>query len=263
MPSLALGSGEVTLESLTTAYAVFASGGVRRPPVYIKRVEDANGKVLYAAPCRTQQVITPQTAFLMTHMLADVINHGTAWTARQLGFKLPAAGKTGTTNDYHDAWFVGYTPRLVTGVWIGFDQPQTIIGGGYAAEVAVPLWAGFMRKATTAIRPSGTRRRAASSAANVCRLSGKRPADGCSGAVLEADDGASTTARPSTPSTSSRARARGDLPTSQRSRHRQPHGVLDWRERPVRRHAGAVRKRPAHRTRPRRPRSGPAPRLCR
>ena len=84
----------------------------------------------------------------MTHMLADVVNHGTAYPARQLGFKLPAAGKTGTTNDYRDAWFVGYTPRLVTGVWVGFDQPQTIVSRGYAATVAVPLWAGFMKKAT-------------------------------------------------------------------------------------------------------------------
>ncbi len=189
VPSLALGSGEVTLESLTTAYSVFAGGGLRRTPVYIKRVEDVDGQVLYTSPYESEQVVTMETAFLMTHMLADVVNHGTAWRARQLGFNLPAAGKTGTTNDYHDAWFVGYTPRLVTGVWIGFDQPQAIMASGYAAEVAVPLWAGFMRKATAKDPPEWYKAPRGVVAANVCRLSGKKPADGCSSAVTVNDDG--------------------------------------------------------------------------
>ena len=89
----------------------------------------------------------------MTTMLADVINAGTAWTARREGFTLPAAGKTGTTNDYHDAWFVGYTPKLVAGVWVGYDQPKTIVGNGYAAELAVPMWGRFMTAATHDHRP--------------------------------------------------------------------------------------------------------------
>jgi 1A family penicillin-binding protein len=194
VPSLALGSGEVTLESLTTAYAVFAAEGLRRTPTYIKRIEDAEGNVLYASPYESEQVITPQTSFLMTHMLADVINHGTAWRARELGFKLPAAGKTGTTNDYFDAWFVGYTPRLVTGVWIGFDQPQTIISRGYAADVAVPLWAGFMRKATAGDPNDWYKTPRGVVAVNVCRLSGKRPVDGCFNATLVDEDGESSSA---------------------------------------------------------------------
>lgn len=192
VPSLALGSGEVTLESLTSAYAVFASAGLRRTPTYIKRVEDADGRVLYASPYESQQVISEQTAFLMTHMLADVVNYGTAWKARQLGFKHPAAGKTGTTNEYRDAWFVGYTPRLVTGVWIGFDQPQTIMSSGYAADVAVPLWAGFMRKATATDPPEWYKPPRGVVAATVCRLSGKRPVEGCADAVTVADDGTTT-----------------------------------------------------------------------
>jgi penicillin-binding protein 1A len=192
VPSLALGSGEVTLESLTMAYSVFAARGVRRTPSYITSVEDADGQVLYKAPVESQQVISEQTAYLMTHMLADVVNHGTAYRARQLGFKLPAAGKTGTTNDYHDVWFVGYTPRLVTGVWIGFDQPQPIMGGGYAAELAVPLWAGFMRKATVADPADWYKAPKGITTANVCRLSGKRPIEGCYGAVTEAADGTYT-----------------------------------------------------------------------
>ena len=89
----------------------------------------------------------------MSTMLADVINGGTAASARSLGFTLPAGGKTGTTNDYNDAWFVGFTPNLVAGVWVGFDQPQTILPGGFAAEVAVPLWARFMKTATKGDKP--------------------------------------------------------------------------------------------------------------
>ncbi|MBA3270819.1 MAG: PBP1A family penicillin-binding protein, partial [Acidobacteria bacterium] len=193
VPSAALGAGEVTLESLTAAYAVFASSGVRRTPTYVTRVEDQAGEVLFTAQSEAHQVINEQTAYLMTHMLADVIDHGTAWKARQLGFKLPAAGKTGTTNDYHDAWFVGYTPRLVTGVWVGFDQPQTILGGGYAAEVAVPLWAGFMRKATEGDPKDWYKAPKGIVAAQVCRLSGLRPVEGCHGAVTIEDGGSYTT----------------------------------------------------------------------
>jgi penicillin-binding protein 1A len=191
VPSAALGAGEVTLESLTAAYATFASGGVRRPPVYITRVEDGNGQVLFTAQPDPDRVVSAQTAFLMNQMLADVIDHGTAWKARQLGFKLPAAGKTGTTNEYRDAWFVGYTPRLVAGVWIGFDQPQTILGGGYAAEVAVPLWAAFMRRATVEDRAEWYKPPTGIVTAAVCRLSGRRPVAGCSGAMVLMPDGSS------------------------------------------------------------------------
>jgi 1A family penicillin-binding protein len=189
VPAAALGAGDVTLESLTAAYAVFASGGIRRQPLYIKRVEDTNGQVLFSAQADSEQAVTGTTAFLMSQMLADVINHGTAWKARQLGFRLPAAGKTGTTNEYRDAWFVGYTPRLVTGVWIGFDQPQTIMGGGYAAEVAVPLWAAFMQKATSGDPAEWYKAPAGIVTATVCRLSGKRPTEACYGSVVQMPDG--------------------------------------------------------------------------
>jgi membrane carboxypeptidase/penicillin-binding protein len=191
VPSLALGSGEVTLESLTSAYAVFASGGMRRPALFVRRVEDAEGQVLYTAPLQEERVITPQSAFLMSHMLADVINSGTAWKARELGFRLPAAGKTGTTNDYLDAWFVGYTPSLVAGVWVGFDQPQPIMASGYAADVAVPMWAGFMREATKDDKPVWFKAPENIVGVDVCRLSGRRPADGCQHAMLVKSDGSS------------------------------------------------------------------------
>ena len=124
VPSLALGSGEVTLASMTAAYAAFANQGRVPKPIVIRRVEDRDGRLLFEAQVSSARAISETTAFLMSNMLADVINAGTAAGARGLGFKLPAAGKTGTTNDYNDAWFIGYTPKLVTGVWVGFDQPQ-------------------------------------------------------------------------------------------------------------------------------------------
>jgi 1A family penicillin-binding protein len=192
VPSAALGAGEVTLETLTSAYAVFATGGVSRHPLYVLRVEDAEGNVLFTAQRDEEEVVSPQTAFLMSEMLADVIDHGTAYKARQLGFKLPAAGKTGTTNEYRDAWFVGYTPKLVTGVWVGYDQPQTIMREGYASEVAVPLWARFMREATKGDEREWYKTPAGIVTANVCRLSGKRPAAGCYGSYVQAADGSYT-----------------------------------------------------------------------
>lgn len=195
VPSLALGSGEVTLLDLTSAYGTFANAGVLQPPVFIRRIEDADGQVLWSAERPPgEQAVSPQTAFLMATMLADVINSGTAWKARQLGFRLPAGGKTGTTNDYHDAWFVGFTPSLVSGVWVGLDTPQPILpGSAYAAEVAVPLWAGFMKPATAGAKPEWLTPPKDIVPVTICRLSGKRPAAGCDAAHVVLDDGTSTT----------------------------------------------------------------------
>jgi 1A family penicillin-binding protein len=153
VPSLALGSGEVTLMSMTSAYSVFAANGLKRPAIMIRRVEDQQGKIIFEAKPQAQQVLSASTAFLMASMLSDVVNRGTAYKARTEGFTLPAAGKTGTTNDFVDAWFVGFTPRLVAGVWIGFDQPHTILPNGFAGDLAVPLWAQFMKTATKADKP--------------------------------------------------------------------------------------------------------------
>ena len=149
VPSLALGSGEVTLLSMTVGVLHLcqrgrgADAGPRPPRRDERRARSSTG-----TSTSKQRAITEATAFQMAEMLADVMNSGTAWPARREGFMLPAAGKTGTTNDYHDAWFVGFTPRLATGVWVGYDQPRTIIGRGYAAELAVPMWARFMKEAT-------------------------------------------------------------------------------------------------------------------
>jgi 1A family penicillin-binding protein len=189
VPSLALGSGEVTLEDLTAAYAAFAARGVYHAPVLIRRVEDVDGTVLFEANTTGTRVVSEDTAFLLTSMLSDVVNAGTAWKARLVGFTLPAAGKTGTTNDYDDAWFVGYTPKLVTGVWIGFDQPKTIVAGGYAGDVAVPLWGQFMKVATHGDTATAFAPPKGLVAVQVCRLSGKLPASGCEDVEVVSDKG--------------------------------------------------------------------------
>ena len=154
VPSVALGSGEVTLSAITAAYGAFANNGVLFPPHLVRRVVDRDGQVLYENHDAPQQAIRAVTAYLMADMLRGVIDGGTAYGVRQMGFSLPAGGKTGTTNDYHDAWFIGFTPSLVAGVWVGYDQPQTIRRNGYAAELAVPMWTRFMKVATKGMKPA-------------------------------------------------------------------------------------------------------------
>jgi penicillin-binding protein 1A len=188
VPSLALGSGEVTLQSLTAAYAAFANKGNVPHAVIIRRVEDKEGNVLYEADDSATRAVSESTAFLMSSMMADVINAGTGAKARTLGFRLPAAGKTGTTNDFNDAWFVGFTPKLVAGVWVGFDQPKTILPNGFAADIAVPLWTSFMKAATKADQPAWFDPPSNITTANVCRISGKLATEGCAH-VAVADNG--------------------------------------------------------------------------
>jgi 1A family penicillin-binding protein len=192
VPSLALGSGEVTLLSMTAAYGAFANKGMLPVATLIRRVETADGTVLFESKAEQQRAVSESTAYLMTTMMADVINSGTAWTARREGFTLPAAGKTGTTNEYHDAWFVGYTPKLVSGVWVGFDQPKTIIGGGYAAELAVPLWGRFMTSATRGHRAEWFSPPGNIVSATICLLSGQLAREGCRDTVTVDAEGKTT-----------------------------------------------------------------------
>jgi penicillin-binding protein 1A len=188
VPSLALGSGEVTLQSLTAAYAAFANHGLVPTPILIRRVESTEGEVLFTSEVSTVRAISDTTSYLMATMLADVINAGTGAPARRW-FTLPAAGKTGTTNDFNDAWFVGFTPTLVTGVWVGFDQPHTIMRNGFAGEVAVPLWARFMKAATSNDKPKWLSAPPGITTASVCRLSGKLATEDCNHRDVELVDG--------------------------------------------------------------------------
>jgi penicillin-binding protein 1A len=189
VPSLALGSGEVTLQSMTAAYAAFANHGRVPTPVLIRRVEDQDGRVLAEVHDESARAISDTSAFLMSTMLADVINAGTGARARRLGFTLPAAGKTGTTNDFNDAWFVGFTPNLVAGVWVGFDQPHTILPNGFAGDVAVPVWAKFMKAATAGDKPEWLTPPPGVTTATVCRMSGKLAAEGCQDVEVVGNDG--------------------------------------------------------------------------
>jgi 1A family penicillin-binding protein len=179
VPSLALGSGEVTLQAMTAAYAAFINHGLVPKPLLIRRVEDHDGTVLFETRPSSTRAISDTTAFLMSTMMADVINAGTAARARSLGFTLPAAGKTGTTNDFNDAWFIGFTPKLATGVWVGFDQPRTILPNGFAADIAVPVWAKFMKAATQGNQPDWIAPPPGITTASVCRISGKLATEQC------------------------------------------------------------------------------------
>jgi len=146
--SLALGTSEVNLLELTSSYGVFANQGILTPPVFVLRVEDKNGKILEQTRTTAQEVLSPETALTMTNMMETVLQSGTAAAAHAMGLGVPAAGKTGTTDDYTDAWFVGYTPSLVTGVWVGFDKKQKIGPNMTGAAAALPIWVDIVASAT-------------------------------------------------------------------------------------------------------------------
>jgi penicillin-binding protein 1A len=143
--SLALGSSSVTLMELTSAFGIFANQGAHAEPMAITLVQDNNGQKLEEAAPVAKPVVSKEIAFLLTNMLEDVIQRGTGVRAKGLG--RPVAGKTGTTNDYTDAWFIGYTPNLVVGVWVGFDDIRSLGEAESGSHAALPIWIEFMREA--------------------------------------------------------------------------------------------------------------------
>ena len=145
-PSLSLGAFEVSPWQVASAYTVFANGGVRSELRTIKKVTDNGGKVLERSQIEVTRILHPQTAYIITDMLQTVMNSGTGAPARRMGFSRSAAGKTGTTDEYRDAWFVGYTPNLLCVVWTGYDDNTPIKMTG--AQAALPIWTEFMKKAT-------------------------------------------------------------------------------------------------------------------
>jgi membrane carboxypeptidase/penicillin-binding protein len=147
LPSLALGSAEVSPLEMGTAYSVLANQGVRHDPLFVEGILDPSGLRLDLEDDEdrsSHRAASPEAAFLVTHLLKGVIDQGTGQGVRRLGFDRPAAGKTGTTSDERDAWFVGYTPDLVTVVWVGFDQNERVALTGGAA--ALPIWTAFMKE---------------------------------------------------------------------------------------------------------------------
>lgn len=139
-PSICLGSFESTLKKLTAAYTALATNGEKLQPYLIEEITDADGKILFLATRGRLPILDPAATRVTTAILTQVLSEGTAKRAALLGLRKPAAGKTGTTDHFYDAWFLGYTQGLTCGVWVGFDQPQTIMHGGYGAELALPIW---------------------------------------------------------------------------------------------------------------------------
>src|SRR6266480_2796524 len=146
-PAIYIGSFETNLKDLTAAYSIFPNAGVRKQAYIIERIDDQRHKPIYLAAHISTPALDPSAAWMTSQVMEEVLTKGTAASARSLGFKLPAAGKTGTTNDYKDAWFAGYISTLTCGVWVGFDQPTTIIPHGYGAALALPVWTQVMTKA--------------------------------------------------------------------------------------------------------------------
>ena len=151
--SMALGSSSVSLYELTKAYAVFANQGRSFKPTFIKKILDRDGNLLeenlpsfyFGEELNAEeQVIAPQTAYLITYLLQGVVQHGTGWRARSLG--RPVAAKTGTTDQFMDAWFIGYTPQWITGIWVGFDEERSLGENETGARAASPIWVTFMSK---------------------------------------------------------------------------------------------------------------------
>lgn len=153
--TLALGSLSITPLEITSVYSVFAQNGIRREPIAIKYIIDREGNVIENNQPKGVRAVDPRTAFLATSMLEEVVKSGTGWRAKAL--KRPVAGKTGTTNDYKDAWFIGYTPELVSSVWVGFDNTRTLGKGETGSKAAAPIWVSFMKKALSEISPFDTK----------------------------------------------------------------------------------------------------------
>ena len=179
VPSLALGSGLVTPLELTTAYAVFPNGGYRVKSRGIQSVENASGETVEYDHVEKERVLTEDVAFQMVTMLEDVVSRGTGASARSYGLSGPIGGKTGSTNDYRDAWFVGFNSSVVVGVWAGFDQPQTIRQGGTGARIALPIWADFMRRVQRLVPARPFDAPADLEPHELCLISYQRPVDGC------------------------------------------------------------------------------------
>jgi penicillin-binding protein 1A len=144
--SIALGTTEMTLRALTEGYTAFANGGLKVEPVTIRRIEDKDGIAFFSDDPKRREVLSPAIAAVMTYILEGVVERGTATSVKALD--RPVAGKTGTTNEQRDAWFVGYTPTLTVGVWVGFDDPNQTMGKmGTGGRVAAPIWLDFMKPA--------------------------------------------------------------------------------------------------------------------
>ncbi|MEO0157113.1 MAG: PBP1A family penicillin-binding protein [candidate division WOR-3 bacterium] len=185
--STALGAHSLTLLEMTNAYCTIADYGTKHDPLLVLEVYDANGNLLEKNEPVGERVVDSASCYLVISMMESVMNEGTGVRARtQYGFQRPAAGKTGTTSWYKDTWFIGFTPSLACGVWVGFDEPKTIVPGATGTAFALPVWSAFMREATKLypseqfITPPGV------TWVSVCATSGMLPTPKCPNVRLEA-----------------------------------------------------------------------------
>lgn len=179
VPSLALGSGLVTPLDLGAAYAAFPNGGHAVRPRGVRMVVDASGNLALDPAVERRRVLKPEVAYQALSMMRDVVDVGTGAAVRSLGVGFPVAGKTGTTDDFRDAWFAGFSTGLVAVVWVGFDQPATIARDAYGARVALPIWADFMRRAARVVRPGRFEPPPGLELHDLCRVSYLRPLEDC------------------------------------------------------------------------------------
>src|SRR6476469_850310 len=181
-PAIYIGSFETDLKDLTAAYTVFPNAGTRKQAYIIERIDDADHNPIYRAAHVSVPAVDPSAAWMTSQLMEQVLVSGTAASAKSLGFKLPAAGKTGTTNDYKDAWFLGYTSAITCGVWVGFDQPQTIMAHGYGAALALPVWTQVMTKAAQRYPAKPLEPTMPLATAAVCSISNHLATPGCNAA---------------------------------------------------------------------------------
>jgi len=178
--SIGLGTVEVAPIEMATAFCTLANQGCRVEPVFIRRIVSRDGEIIEEwFPQQGEQVLSPQTSFLVTSMMQSVINSGTATGIRRRGFTRVAAGKTGTTDDFTDGWFVGFTPEIACAVWVGFDTKQTIYRGASGSSCAAPIWAEFMKAATDSLPPSTFKMPEGIVTRNICTLTGQLATPDC------------------------------------------------------------------------------------
>ncbi len=179
-PASFLGAWEASPWQVAGAYIIFPNNGTRYRPFLISEIKDRDGNILYSSPPLFYQAASPGSAWSTSKILGEVTTRGTAASVGRLGFDKPSAGKTGTTNDFKDAWFAGYTSSLTTAVWVGFDQPKRIFHGGYGSVLSLPIWVDIMKTADRLGYKAGEiDQNVAMVDCRLCRLSGKRATAGC------------------------------------------------------------------------------------
>jgi len=179
-PASFLGSWESSPWEVATAYTIFPNEGVRYRPYLISQIKDRAGNILYSTLPLSYQAASSGSTWSISRILSEVTTSGTAASVKRLGFDKPCAGKTGTTNEFKDAWFAGYTSTLTCSVWVGFDTPKEIFHGGYGAVLALPVWVDVMKTSDRLGYKAGQLHSKVNLVSiELCRLSGKRATDAC------------------------------------------------------------------------------------